>query len=549
MSLRSGYAMEEDDCVVGSQSQFVATQNVCESQDDFSQPDSQMAREPWGRLTHTPMSSLFKQAGPYDLIDNESMLGRSKHCHINLKDPSISSFHCKVYREGNTVFVKDVGSTNGTSLNGVKLKRQVGYELHDGDKISLVRTKENRPRNSKNEVEDWYQFRFETNLADHMDVNTPKIPKSRKYSEVSPCATPAGLNGGPIGQDSRPRCEKMEALYSVKEQIGKGGYATVYRVVDRETGEQLAVKIIEKRQFQLNAPHRWRDQLNEAEILRKLNHPGIIKLKQKFATDEALFLVMELVRGGELFDRLVEGACYTEERAKLLTKNLLEAVKYLHDNDIVHRDLKPENILLVSKDDDTTIKLADFGVAKEERGGRATVCGTVNYIAPEVLKRQDSILGEGRYGKSVDMWSLGVVVFIMLTKCPPFEPISTDDKRSMEERVSDMFHSEEWMSIPPPAQNFVGCLLQIDETRRLTAAHALQHPWITSSVPSKQTEHEFQSESRTSSLLSEHQFTGPKQTISSPFAAKYNPDSMEGITKRKFPTPLRSQGRRQKVKR
>ena len=150
--------------------------------------------------------------------------------------------------------------------------------------------------------------------------------------------------------------------------------------------------------------------------MRGLVHPNIIRIKDTFETDHVIFIVMELVRGGDLFDRIVEKGKYGEEAARIVMQKLLSAVQYLHENNIIHRDLKPENVLLVSPHNDTDVKLTDFGLAKKaSQEGLKTFCGTPQYFAPEVLKRKKSVSGSGRYGTSADMWSLGVVLYILLS--------------------------------------------------------------------------------------------------------------------------------------
>lgn len=157
--------------------------------------------------------------------------------------------------------------------------------------------------------------------------------------------------------------------------------------------------------------------------------------------------------------------------------NILLAVAYLHNLGIVHRDLKPENILLVSKDSEVDIKLADFGVAKEERGGRGTFCGSMSYIAPEVLQRRDTVMGRGKYGKGADMWSLGVIAYIVLTCCPPFEEESNIPLQEQVKRVIK-FAQREWKDKSMMCKDLVAGLLTVDERTRLTAQQALKHPWF-----------------------------------------------------------------------
>ena len=157
-------------------------------------------------------------------------------------------------------------------------------------------------------------------------------------------------------------------------------------------------------------------------MMNQLDHPNIVKILDTFQTDHSLLIVMELVQGGDLFDRIVERGRYSEESARLLMAKVLSATSYLHAKDIIHRDLKPENILLVAPDNDVEVKITDFGLAKKaSQDGLKTFCGTPQYFAPEVLKRKGSERKSGRYYASADMWSLGVVLYILLSGTFPFD--------------------------------------------------------------------------------------------------------------------------------
>ncbi|CAM9946573.1 unnamed protein product, partial [Choristocarpus tenellus] len=212
----------------------------------------------------------------------------------------------------------------------------------------------------------------------------------------------------------------------------------------------------------------------------------IIKLEDIFQTDGAVYLVMELVSGGDLFDRIVERGIYSEDSAQELLFQVLTAVAYLHEKDIVHRqglerrrwDLKPENILLVGRDSDVDVKITDFGLAKRaNKEGLKTFCGTPQYFAPEVLKRRNTVLGVGRYGKEADMWSVGVILYILLSGTHPFHATTLFDQIS---HANYSMNGPEWDSIGAPAKDLVRKLLKENPKERLTAEEALGHPFITS---------------------------------------------------------------------
>jgi len=185
------------------------------------------------------------------------------------------------------------------------------------------------------------------------------------------------------------------------------------------------------------------------------------------------FLVMERMSGGELFDRVVEKAYYNEKEARDVCKILLEAVGYCHANNVAHRDLKPENLLLVSEHDDGRVKIADFGFAKRvtEPNSLSTQCGTPGYVAPEIL--------EGHlYDEKADMWSIGVILYILLGGYPPF--IENDQRKLFRKiRKGDYeFHDEYWNPVSTEAKNLIASLLTVKPSRRLSAHEALQNPWI-----------------------------------------------------------------------
>ena len=185
---------------------------------------------------------------------------------------------------------------------------------------------------------------------------------------------------------------------------------------------------------------------------------------------------MELVSGGDLFDRIIERGRFSEESARSVMHKILDAVKYLHSNDIIHRDLKPENILLVSDSSDVDIKITDFGLAKRtNRDGLKTFCGTPQYFAPEVLQRKDSVAGQGRYGVEADMWSLGVILYILLSGAFPFEE---DNLFDQIQNATYSTSGPEWSNISDTAKHLVRSLMCLRIKQRITVTEALNHPWM-----------------------------------------------------------------------
>eukprot|EP00604_Paraphysomonas_vestita_P001525 CAMPEP_0174817924 /NCGR_PEP_ID=MMETSP1107-20130205/484_1 /TAXON_ID=36770 /ORGANISM="Paraphysomonas vestita, Strain GFlagA" /LENGTH=348 /DNA_ID=CAMNT_0016029073 /DNA_START=2901 /DNA_END=3947 /DNA_ORIENTATION=+ len=220
--------------------------------------------------------------------------------------------------------------------------------------------------------------------------------------------------------------------------------------------------------------------LKEAHMLRTLVHPQIIRLEDVFVTNTTLYMVMDLVKGGDLFDRVVARGRYTEENACMVVLQLVSAIAYMHERNIAHRDLKPENILLVSKDSDVNIKVTDFGLAKSttENGGLKTYCGTPQYFAPEVLN-QEKAEGNTTYSLPADMWSIGVITYALLSGRLPW---SDDDRLRNQEilKAKYSFRGTSWDSVTDEAKDFITKLLKKDPNERLTAEQAFNHRWFDS---------------------------------------------------------------------
>jgi len=263
----------------------------------------------------------------------------------------------------------------------------------------------------------------------------------------------------------------ITSIYKFEEELGRGAFSTVVRAVNKETKENVAVKIIDK--SKASGEHEEQRLKTEVAILNKVSHPNIISLKALYDTDENLYLVMELVTGGELFDKIVEKGQYTEREASIVVKKILDAVQYLHSLHIAHRDLKPENLLLKSGDD-TEVMLSDFGLSKiigEEQMMR-TACGTPYYVAPEVLAATG-------YDKEVDLWSVGVITYLLLCGFPPFYGDGLPEVFEQIMKAEYDFPEPYWDDISSEAKDLINHLLVVDPAKRLTADQALQHPWIT----------------------------------------------------------------------
>ncbi|OUC43292.1 kinase domain protein [Trichinella nativa] len=218
---------------------------------------------------------------------------------------------------------------------------------------------------------------------------------------------------------------------------------------------------------------------NEINVLSRLRHPNIVRLIETFEDKSNYYLVMDLVTGGELFDRIVAKGSYSERDASNLIRQVLDAVNYLHMNDIVHRDIKPENLLYQSPDPDSKIMISDFGLSKSvESDVMATACGTPGYVAPEVLAQQP-------YGKAVDVWSIGVIAYILLCGYPPFYDENDINLFAQIMRGEYEFDSPYWDEISESAKDFISHLMCVDPDHRYTCKEALAHPWISGDTASK----------------------------------------------------------------
>jgi len=267
----------------------------------------------------------------------------------------------------------------------------------------------------------------------------------------------------------------LNDVYDMKDEIGKGAFSVVHMALNRKTGDKVAIKIIDKKMAEQDEKRLK----TEVEILKKVKHPNIVGLKDLFETDDKLYLVMELVTGGELFDKIVEKGQYTEKEASIVVRKMLSAVAYLHGLGITHRDLKPENLLLKAEDD-TGVMLSDFGLSKIVTTNTMmdTACGTPYYVAPEVL------LSQG-YDKEVDLWSVGVITYLLLCGFPPFYGENLPEVFEQIMKAEYDFPEPYWTEISREAKDFIGKLLNLDPKGRLNSEQALQHPWVVNGGPDK----------------------------------------------------------------
>jgi calcium-dependent protein kinase len=271
--------------------------------------------------------------------------------------------------------------------------------------------------------------------------------------------------------------------------MGTGGFGVVYKCRHRETKQTRAVKIIPKKKIK-----NMETFLQEIKIMQKLDHPNVLKLFEYFIDDKEVYLVTEICKGGELFDRIVAREFYPEPEAAIIFEQILRSVNYIHSMGIAHRDIKPENFLFESKEEDSSLKIIDFGLSKilekgeikgdtstkiapgdgkrrklAQLGKMTTKAGTPCYISPEVLT--------GNYNIDCDMWSVGCMLYILLCGYPPFE--GDDDYELCQSILKGKveFDGEEWESISKDAKSLINSMICKPE-KRLTADEALRHKWM-----------------------------------------------------------------------
>jgi calcium/calmodulin-dependent protein kinase I len=267
------------------------------------------------------------------------------------------------------------------------------------------------------------------------------------------------------------RFEPIHQIYQFGPEFGRADFAVVYKAINKETCQQYAVKSIDKERFR-------KDQDNilflerEIKLRSSLNHPNIVKLYDVFEDSEHFYLVTELVKGKELFDKIVERGSYSEKESAHVICQIISAVQYLHENGIVHRDIKPESLLSAGEGENEMVKFADFTFSKSFVEDKLTTsCGSPGYVAPEVLTANS-------YDQAVDMWAVGVNLYILLSGYPPFY---ADTSPELFRKIMDVkydFDDSVWDNISDSAKDLIRQLLVKDPSKRLRPGQCLDHPWL-----------------------------------------------------------------------
>ena len=404
--------------------------------------NSDFQGQTWGYLF--PLSEPFNLI---ELIEDKYTFGRDISCSVCFEEnPTIaipnygalSKTHFEVYRyfpDGqNTAYLTYLTdrSSNGTFVDGNKVGKNKSQILKNHSVISLS-MKKNKS----------YLF------YDKIESSKCDIPNL------------------PIEFTSR---------YALTITLGRGACGEVRLAFRITNGERFALKIIEIKRFQRDNTA-MKSALAELKILQKLDHPGIIQIFDCFQTESHFFILLEFLAGGELFDKIIRLGKFTEKEAKFTFYQILLAMKYLHSQGITHRDLKPENILLLTSENDSIVKITDFGLSRVVGEGSLmkTLCGTPSYLAPEVILSAE-VKG---YGPKCDCWSLGVILYIILSGYPPF---SSDIKEhTLTDQITNgiySFPNEYWAQISAEGINLIKSFLIVNPEHRISIEDAIADPWL-----------------------------------------------------------------------
>jgi len=285
-------------------------------------------------------------------------------------------------------------------------------------------------------------------------------------------------------QSTKLNKDKIEKHYLLGRELGRGGYARVVLATRRVDKKDYAIKIIDKLK---SSRKQMKEVQSEVEILEKLDHPNVVKLIEVFDDESKFYIVMELITGGELFEDIIKKQSYSENVAAHVIAEALKGLQHMHSLGIVHRDIKPENLMLSSDKPGASIKLVDFGCSKELTPKKPLLydfIGSPGYIAPETYKVMEWKVGIPGYGLPVDMFSVGVIIYIILSGTHPF-PLNDDTRlQTCVERGEWNFNGSCWQYVSDMAKDLIEKLMEVDPTKRLTVEQALAHPWLAGHAPS-----------------------------------------------------------------
>ncbi|XP_049385259.1 calcium-dependent protein kinase 17-like [Solanum stenotomum] len=342
----------------------------------------------------------------------------------------------------------------------------MGNCCSSGEEEPNETTNNNNESNNPKSVENNSSTHKNNNNNNNLDQGSTTPTKT---TSPSPSSKPSKQS--PIGLVLGRPMEDVRTTYTIGKELGRGQFGVTHLCTQKQTSEQFACKTIAKRK--LVNKEDIEDVRREVQIMHHLTgQENIVQLKGAYEDKHSVHLVMELCAGGELFDRIIAKGHYTERAAASLLRTIVQIVHTCHSMGVIHRDLKPENFLLLSKDENAPLKATDFGLSVFYKQGDVfkDIVGSAYYIAPEVLKR--------RYGPEVDIWSIGVMLYILLCGVPPFWAENENGIFSAILRGHVDFSSDPWPSISSGAKDLVRKMLTVDPRQRLTAMQVLNHSWI-----------------------------------------------------------------------
>mmetsp|Transcript_21790 Transcript_21790/g.49289 ORF Transcript_21790/g.49289 Transcript_21790/m.49289 type:complete len:545 (-) Transcript_21790:267-1901(-) len=425
---------------------------------------------------------------------HEHVIGRNPALcdHVVDFDQRISGRHCRVFctrdgnfhiqnLSGNFTFVRTVANPGMSVV--LNKTTEASRKLNSGDMVTLL-----CPNKVSRDVLDKATFTFLREGNSVVGVSAGISSASTGPQVHATHAHQADSQEAALEYSFTTALQanrSVEAFYDLQRssELGRGQFGVVYRGVNRQTGEEWAVKEQDTRRalFGHQSGGDTLEQLvNECRVLKGLRHPYLCVPEDVFLDQTRLYIIQPLCDGGDLFDRIVTKypRGYPEASARELLSRLVQAVEFLHANNVVHRDLKPENILLQSRNSDVEIKIVDFGLAKRD-AKCTTFCGTPQYFAPEVLQR--GAMGgvdrpeAGEYGKEADMWSVGVIAYVVLSGSPAF--VGNLEQKIPAGEYAPMT-GKRWQDKSDGAKGFVRSLILVDHAKRLTAAQARKHALV-----------------------------------------------------------------------
>lgn len=330
-------------------------------------------------------------------------------------------------------------------------------------------------KKKKEKAEKRYRAEEAEREEEALDMEKKKSEGTTPASEIRKEGLAAGglRHCGIIGHNPG----KVIDFYDVEnKKIGEGSYGSVRKCTSKATKQQLAVKSISKSHMKEGYYERFQQ---EIAIMKVMDHPNILKLHESFEDHRNIYLIIELCSGGELFERIIDSGHFTESQAATVVQHMLRAVFYMHENKICHRDLKPENFLFATKEsiDESILKVIDFGLACKFSDGQElkTKAGTPYYVAPQVL--------QGKYCQESDLWSIGVIMYVVLCGYPPFHGDNDADILAKVRLGRFRFEAQDWKSVSEDAKNLIRMLLKMDPKERFTAQQALNDVWVKDKAP------------------------------------------------------------------